>query len=108
MYTTRNFKTKKQLKEAVAQHQTCQWCGRPLKEHVTYPARSNYFQCRQEHAPHAGSTFEPAGKPVTLFAPGLGSPKTDGTEFVEGPHYPAAHTWYAQVTVKAGVVVGVK
>ena len=67
MYTTRNFKTKKALKEAIA-----------------------------------------AGEQVTLFAPGLGSPKENGIEFVEGPHYPAPHTWYAQVTVKDGIVIKVK
>lgn len=49
-----------------------------------------------------------AGKPVRLFAPGLGTPATDGVEYVEGPHYPAPHTWYAQVTMKDGVVVRVK
>jgi hypothetical protein len=49
-----------------------------------------------------------AGKRVELYAPGLGAPKRDGTEYVEGPHYPAPHTWYSQVTMKAGVVVKVK
>lgn len=44
---------------------------------------------------------------VTLFAPGLGRPKTDGTEFVEGPHYPAPHSWYAQVTMRNGRVISV-
>ena len=63
MYTDKNFKTKKALKEAVA-----------------------------------------AGQQVTLFAPGMGTPKQNGTETVEGPHYPQPHTWYAQVTVANGVV----
>ena len=49
-----------------------------------------------------------SGEPVRLFAPGLGAPKTDGTEYVEGPHYPAPHSWYAQVTMKDGLVVKVK
>ena len=49
-----------------------------------------------------------AGKQVTLFAPGLGQPAENGTETVEGPHYPAPHTWYATVTMKDGVVVKVK
>ncbi len=48
------------------------------------------------------------GDDVTLFAPGIGSPKVNGTEFVEGPHYPKPHTWYAQVTMKDGKVVSVK
>lgn len=67
MYTTRNFKTKSQLKAAVA-----------------------------------------AGEKVSIFAPGIGQPKSNGVEFVEGPHYPAAHTWYAQVTMKDGFIVKVK
>lgn len=48
------------------------------------------------------------GARITLYAPGLGKPKTDGIEFVEGPHYPKPHTWYAEVTMKDGVVVKVK
>ena len=67
MYTEKNFKTKKALKEAVQN-----------------------------------------GEIVTLYAPGLGEPKENGVEYVEGPHYPAAHTWYAEVTMKDGVVVKVK
>ena len=49
-----------------------------------------------------------AGKRVTLYAPGIGSPKRDGKESVEGPHYPAPHTWYAEVTMKDGAVIKVK
>lgn len=49
-----------------------------------------------------------AGQRITLFAPGLGTPKSDGRETVEGPHYPAPHTWYASVEMKDGVVVSVK
>lgn len=45
---------------------------------------------------------------VTLFAPGLGTPKDNGAETVEGPHYPKPHSWYAEVEVKDGVVVRVK
>jgi len=48
------------------------------------------------------------GHRVTLFAPGLGAPAVNGKETVEGPHYPAPHTWYAQVEVKDGIVVSVK
>ena len=49
-----------------------------------------------------------AGKDVTIYSPGMGTPKTDGTEFVEGPHYPAAHSWYATVTMAGGKVIKVK
>lgn len=67
MYTTKNFKSKKALKEAVKN-----------------------------------------GERVTLYASGVGSPKENGTEHVEGPHYPEPHKWYATVTVKDGVVISVK
>lgn len=49
-----------------------------------------------------------AGKQVRLYAPGLGTPKANGTECVEGPHYPAPHTWYATCTMQDGVVIKVK
>lgn len=49
-----------------------------------------------------------AGKKVMLYAPGIGSPKQNGTEYVEGPHYPAPHSWYAQVEMKDGFVTKVK
>lgn len=49
-----------------------------------------------------------AGKEVTLFAPGVGAPPTNGTCCVEGPHYPQPHKWYAEVTVVNGKVVKVK
>jgi hypothetical protein len=52
--------------------------------------------------------LEGKGPDVTIFAPGLGTPKQNGTEFLEGPHYPAAHTWYAQVEMKDGKVIKVK
>lgn len=48
------------------------------------------------------------GEKIELFAPGLGTPKTEGTEYVEGPHYPAPHSWYAEVTMKNGIVIQVK
>lgn len=65
MYTERNFKTKKEFKEAVAR-----------------------------------------GEKVRLFAPGLGSPKQNGREYVMGPH--GVHKWYAQVEMKDGIVQSVK
>lgn len=48
-----------------------------------------------------------SGQPVTLFAPGLGSPVENGVETVEGPHYPQPHRWYARVQVVNGLVTKV-
>jgi hypothetical protein len=49
-----------------------------------------------------------AGKDVYVFSPGFLPAKSEGTEFIEGPHYPKPHTWYAQVVVEGGKVVKVK
>lgn len=67
MYCETNYKTKKQLKEAVA-----------------------------------------SGMKIGIYAPGMGEPKTNGMEFLEGPWFPKPHTWYAQVEMKDGVIVKVK
>lgn len=51
------------------------------------------------------------GKPIRVFQPNniFGSePPQSGKVTVEGPHYPAPHTWYAQCILKDGVVVQVK
>lgn len=48
------------------------------------------------------------GDRVVVFSPGPFPPKTDGSEFVEGPHYPEPHRWYAQVEVVGGIVKKVK
>lgn len=69
MYTTTNFRTKKQLKEAIA-----------------------------------------SGAPVTVYQPGPfgGNEPRDGRVALEGPHYPEPHRWYAQATLRDGVIVSVK
>jgi hypothetical protein len=48
------------------------------------------------------------GPAVTVFQPGLGTVPRDGTVYLEGPHYPAPHTWYAQGTMVAGKLVKVQ
>lgn len=47
------------------------------------------------------------GKPVEVFMPGLGTVPKNGYVGLEGPHFPAAHTWYASGTMKDGVLVKV-
>lgn len=72
MYTEQNFKTKKELKEAVK------------------------------------AFNEGTGKPVYYYQPndmGFAPLKTDGTVYLEGPHYPKPHSWYAQAEAKDGVIV---
>lgn len=49
-------------------------------------------------------------EPIRCYNPGLG-PDLDnytGSVALEGPHYPAAHTWYAVGEMKDGMLVKVK
>lgn len=48
-----------------------------------------------------------AGKEVTVFSPGPFPCRTDGRVSIEGPHYPARHTFYATVLAEKGRVVKV-
>lgn len=63
MYVKPNFRTKKELKEAVAR-----------------------------------------GDEVRVFQLGPFPGRRDGTAFVEGPHAPEPHRWYAQVRIEDRVV----
>ena len=51
------------------------------------------------------------GREVRAFLPNAEftgfKTQTDGTAFLEGPHYPKPHRWYAQVTLRDGIIVGV-
>ena len=49
-----------------------------------------------------------AGKNVKVYEPGLGSTPLNGTVYLEGPHYPAMHSWYAQGTMTNGKLVKVR
>ena len=53
-----------------------------------------------------------SGERVTVYQPnaditGAIVPE-NGTVYLEGPHYPEPHTWYAEATLKDGIVVKVK
>lgn len=48
------------------------------------------------------------GKDVLVFEPGLGSVPDNGTVYLEGPHYPEAHKWYASGEMRDGKLVKVK
>lgn len=81
MYTTHNFKTKKELKAAVEAYNTL--------------------------SPVDGQRH---GRAVTYYQPGPfgGNEPRNGTFCVEGPHYPQPHKWYATCTAENGVIVRVK
>lgn len=80
-YTVTNFKTKKALKEAVNRH----------------------------NRTREGSTATKTDA-IRCYNPGLGPDLSNytGKICLEGPHYPAAHTWYAEAELKDGIVIKVK
>ena len=49
-----------------------------------------------------------AGRAIGVISPGLFPAPRNGRVTLEGPHFPAAHTWYAQATVVDGVITKVK
>lgn len=77
-YTVINFKTKKALKEKLAE-----WSSRSEAE------KAFGIHC---------------------YNPGLGPDLSNytGRVSLEGPHYPAAHTWYAEGEMINGILVKVK
>ena len=53
-----------------------------------------------------------AGQTVEVFQPnamfGSGEAPRDGRVYIEGPHYPEPHRWYAEGTMRDGKLVSVK
>ena len=48
------------------------------------------------------------GDKIGVWSPGPFGCNQNGTEYLEGPHAPMPHKWYAQVEVLNGVIVKVK
>jgi hypothetical protein len=50
------------------------------------------------------------GEHITCFQPGpFGNARAaNGTAYLEGPHYPEPHRWYAQAEVRDGRIVKIK
>jgi|TARA_R110002110_G_scaffold233805_2_gene449557 hypothetical protein len=47
-----------------------------------------------------------AGEQVETYQPGgLFPAETEGKIYLEGPHNPAMHTWYASAQVKDGIII---
>ena len=51
-----------------------------------------------------------AGDAIGYYQPGPfgASVPLDGVIYLEGPHYPEPHRWYAQAEVKSGIIVKVR
>jgi hypothetical protein len=47
------------------------------------------------------------GGSIGVFQPGFGTVPLNGKISLEGPHYPAAHTWYGTGTIVDGKLVKV-
>jgi len=49
-------------------------------------------------------------EPIRCYNPGLGPDLSNwsGSVYLEGPHYPEAHKWYAEGKMKDGILVKVK
>lgn len=84
-YTVINFKTKKQVREAVVDYN--KW------EKDSRIATMSYIK-----------------QPIRCYNPGLGPDLSNytGRVSLEGPHYPKAHTWYAEGEMVNGILVKVK
>jgi hypothetical protein len=82
MYTSYNYKTKKALIEDVKKLQAIKAAKFVLEERLR--------------------VFQPNSDITGARAP------QNGTVFLEGPHYPKPHQWYAEAEVVNQVVVKVK
>lgn len=49
-----------------------------------------------------------AGQRISVWSPGPFPVPSNGHITLEGPHYPQPHKWYAEATLKDGLVVKVK
>jgi hypothetical protein len=49
-----------------------------------------------------------AGEQIGVFNPSNFTVNFNGTEYIEGPHYPEPHRWYAMVTIEDGFITKVK
>jgi hypothetical protein len=48
--------------------------------------------------------YQPGG----IFSPHEAEPNYSGKAYIEGPHYPEPHRWYAEAEMKDGVIVKVE
>lgn len=106
MYTTRNFKTKKEFKAAVEAWNEWEAAKRAYVPGATTLTIGAVVAAADKVL---GRSPRPAPA-VTYFQPGPfgGNEPRNGTLFFEGPHYPLPHKWYAQAIAKDGVIIKVK
>jgi hypothetical protein len=49
-----------------------------------------------------------SGQHIDVYQPGLGTIPANGVVYLEGPHYPEPHRWYAQGTMRNGKLIAIK
>jgi len=51
-----------------------------------------------------------AGRKLTVYQPNdmFGANTENGKVYLEGPHYPEPHRWYAQAMLQDGYIISVK
>ena len=101
MYATKNYQTKKELKQAVQM-----W--NELKELGELAFRQKYGMMPSMIGAMRGLRLP---QPVTYFQPNdMGfTPKImTGKVLLEGPHYPKPHKWYAECIADNGFIVKVR
>ena len=98
MYCTPNFKTKKHLKEALKEHNAL----------LEMTLRVGVNEANKRSMEYFGRV----PKPVTVFQPNSdltgAVPPSTGKVYLEGPHYPEPHRWYAEAWLTDGYVTRIK
>lgn len=103
-YVDPNFKTKKSFKEAV---------DRRVRYLTLTQQAKSFLPLTVGHAMAVqalGREF-PAGAPARYCPYNPSMPQDfprDGRVYIEGPHYPEPHRWYAQCEMKDGEIISVK
>lgn len=93
MYTYHNYKTKKELKADAARMAELLAADANDETSVEFP---EYRRLANRLGVY---------QPNNMF----GTPDpTEGKVYIEGPHYPRPHSWYAEAWLSGGVIVKVK
>ena len=95
-YVDPDYPSKKAFREAINGSIRCQRCGKPAEDATALHGTPLH-------------PFKPGelARPETYNPSGMFPTTQNGTDVIEGPHYPQPHRWYAKVRVEDGRVVKV-
>jgi len=81
-----------------------------LNAYKIFLTRKNMYTIENFKTKKALKTAIKTGKVVKVYQPGPfgGNEPVNGVVFLEGPHYPEPHKWYAEGTLKDGILIKVK